>query len=132
MGGGRSTLHIHFKFLFQKMAYQFSDANFQSEVIDSGKITVVDLWAEWCGPCKMMNPIIDELSHEYEGRVVVGKLNVDDNPNIPTNYGVRGIPTFLIFKGGELKDKVVGAQTKKALQDKIEALLDKSPAVAVA
>lgn len=114
------------------MAYQFSDANFQSEVIDSGKITVVDLWAEWCGPCKMMNPVIEELSKEYEGRAVIGKLNVDDNPNVPTNYGVRGIPTFLIFKGGELKDKVVGAQTKKVLQDKIEALLDKVPAVAAA
>jgi len=114
------------------MAHQFSDANFQSEVIDSGKITVVDLWAEWCGPCKMMNPVIEELSKEYEGRAVIGKLNVDDNPNVPTNYGVRGIPTFLIFKGGELKDKVVGAQTKKVLQDKIEALLDKVPAVAAA
>jgi thioredoxin 1 len=114
------------------MAYQFSDANFQSEVIESGKVTIVDLWAEWCGPCKMMNPVIEELSKEYEGRAVIGKLNVDDNPNVPTNYGVRGIPTFLIFKGGELRDKVVGAQTKKVLQDKIEALLDKVPAVAAA
>lgn len=114
------------------MAYQFSDANFQSEVIDSGKITIVDLWAEWCGPCKMMNPIIEELSAEYEGRAVIGKLNVDDNPNIPTSYSVRGIPTFLIFKDGELKDKVTGAQTKKVLQDKIEALLPKKTAVAAA
>lgn len=112
------------------MAYQFSDANFQSEVIESGKVTVVDLWAEWCGPCKMMNPVIEELSAEYEGRAVIGKLNVDDNPNVPTNYNVRGIPTFLLFKGGELKDKVVGAQTKQVLKARIEALLDKAPATA--
>ncbi|HMX40427.1 MAG TPA: thioredoxin [Saprospiraceae bacterium] len=105
------------------MAYEFSDANFQSEVIDSGKVTVVDLWAEWCGPCRMMTPVIEELAKEYEGRAVIGKLNVDDNPDVPTQYNVRGIPTFLIFKGGELKDKVVGAQTKMALQSRIEALL---------
>ena len=105
------------------MAYEFSDASFQTEVLGSDKVTLVDLWAEWCGPCKMMNPVIAELSEEYEGRAVIGKLNVDDNPNVPTQYNVRGIPTFLIFKNGELKDKVVGAQTKQVLKDKIEALL---------
>ena len=105
------------------MAYEFSDASFQTEVIGSDKVTLVDLWAEWCGPCKMMTPVIDELSTEYEGRAVIGKLNVDDNPNVPTEYNVRGIPTFLIFKNGELKDKVVGAQTKQVLKDKIDALL---------
>jgi len=105
------------------MAYEFSDAGFQEEVIDSGKVTVVDLWAEWCGPCRMMTPIIEELAHEYEGRALIGKLNVDVNQSVPTQYNVRGIPTFLIFKGGVLQDKVVGLQTKKVLQDKIEALL---------
>ena len=105
------------------MAYEFSDASFQTEVIGSDKVTLVDLWAEWCGPCIMMTPVIDELSTEYEGRAVIGKLNVDDNPNVPTEYNVRGIPTFLIFKNGELKDKVVGAQTKQVLKDKIDALL---------
>jgi len=105
------------------MAYEFSDASFQKEVIGSDKVTLVDLWAEWCGPCKMMTPVIDELSTEYEGRAVIGKLNVDDNPEVPTQYNVRGIPTFLIFKNGELKDKVVGAQTKQVLKDKIDALL---------
>ena len=105
------------------MAYEFSDASFQTEVLGSDKVTLVDLWAEWCGPCKMMTPVIDELSTEYEGRAVIGKLNVDDNPNVPTEYNVRGIPTFLIFKNGELKDKVVGAQTKQVLKDKIDALL---------
>lgn len=105
------------------MAYEFSDAGFQEEVIDSGKVTVVDLWAEWCGPCRMMTPIIEELAHEYEGRALIGKLNVDVNQSVPSQYNVRGIPTFLIFKGGVLQDKVVGLQTKKVLQEKIDALL---------
>jgi thioredoxin 1 len=105
------------------MAQEFTDATFKTEVLGSDKVTVIDLWAEWCGPCRMMTPVIEELSTEYAGRAVIGKLNVDENPEVPTNYNVRGIPTFLIFKGGELKEKVVGAQTKKFLQDKIEALL---------
>lgn len=103
------------------MAHEFSDANFQTEVIGNDKLTVIDLWAEWCGPCKMMTPVVEELSREYEGRAVIGKLNVDDNPEVPTQFNVRGIPTFLIFKGGELKEKIVGAQTKQFLKDKIEA-----------
>lgn len=105
------------------MAHEFTDASFQQEVLQSDKVTLIDLWAEWCGPCRMMTPIVDELSAEYDGRAVIGKLNVDDNPEVPTEYNVRGIPTFLLFKNGELKEKIVGAQTKKALQDKIEALL---------
>jgi thioredoxin 1 len=105
------------------MAYEFSDANFQSEVLSSDKVIVVDLWAEWCGPCKAMTPIVEELATEYAGRAVVGKLNVDDNPEVPTNYNVRGIPTFLFFKGGELIDKVVGMQSKQNLKDKIEAAI---------
>ena len=105
------------------MAHEFTDASFKTEVLDSDKVTVIDLWAEWCGPCRMMTPIIEELSTEYAGKAVVGKLNVDDNPEVPVNYNVRGIPTFLIFKGGELKEKVVGAQTKQFLKDKIESLL---------
>ncbi|MEI6407859.1 MAG: thioredoxin [Bacteroidota bacterium] len=105
------------------MAQEFTDSNFKAEILDSNQVAVIDLWAPWCGPCKMMTPIVDELSKEYEGKAVVGKLNVDDNPNIPTEYGVRSIPTFLIFKGGELKDKVVGTQTKEALKNRIEALL---------
>lgn len=105
------------------MANQFSDATFQTEVLDSDKVTLVDLWAEWCGPCKAMNPIIEELAQEFDGRAVVGKLNVDDNPEVAINYNVRGIPTFLIFKGGELRDKVVGMQSKQVLKNKIESLL---------
>ncbi len=105
------------------MAYEFTDATFQSEVLDTEHVTVVVFWAEWCGPCKMMTPIIDELSTEYTGKAVIGKLNVDDNPEIPMNYNVRGIPTFLIFKNGELKEKIVGATTKQALKAKIDACL---------
>ena len=103
------------------MAYEFSDANFQTEVIGNDKLTVIDLWAEWCGPCKLMTPVVEELSTEYEGRAVIGKLNVDNNPEVPSQFNVRGIPTFLIFKNGELKEKIVGAQTKQYLKDKIEA-----------
>lgn len=105
------------------MAYEFTDANFQQEVLQSDKVTLIDLWAEWCGPCRMMTPVVEELANEYKDRVVVGKLNVDDNPEVPTSYNVRGIPTFLLFKNGELKEKIVGAQTKKYLQDRIEAHL---------
>lgn len=103
------------------MAYEFSDANFQKEVIDSEQLTVIDLWAEWCGPCKLMTPMVEELSTEFEGRAVIGKLNVDDNPEVPSQFNVRGIPTFLIFKNGELKEKIVSPQTKQFLKDKIEA-----------
>jgi thioredoxin 1 len=105
------------------MAYEFNDGNFKSEVLDSQKVIMIDLWAEWCGPCKTMGPIVDALATEFDGKAVIGKLNVDDNPEVPTNYNVRGIPTFLLFKGGELVDKVVGTATKQALKDKIDALL---------
>ena len=105
------------------MAYEFSDATFETEVLGSNKVTLVDLWAEWCGPCKAMTPVVEELSAEYDGKAVIGKLNVDDNPEVPMQYNVRGIPTFLLFKNGELKDKVVGATTKQALKERIDALL---------
>ena len=103
------------------MEYQFTDANFQEKVLGSDKVTMVDLWAEWCGPCKAMNPILKELAVEYTDKAVIGKLNVDDNPEVPTNYNVRGIPTFLIFKKGELVEKIVGATSKQALKARIDA-----------
>jgi thioredoxin 1 len=105
------------------MAYELSDASFKEEIIESGKVALVDLWAEWCGPCRAMNPIITQLSSEYEGRAVIAKLNVDDNPEVPTQYSVRGIPTFLLFKGGELKGKIVGMQSKEALVKQLDSLL---------
>lgn len=105
------------------MAHLITDATFEQEVMQSDKVTLIDLWAEWCGPCKLMNPIIDELSTQYSGRAVIGKLNVDENPKTPTVYGVRGIPTLLLFKGGELKEKFVGAQSKTFLEAKINSYL---------
>jgi thioredoxin 1 len=104
------------------MALEFTDANFDELVIKSGKPVIVDLWAEWCGPCRMLTPIVEEMAKEYEGRAVIGKLNVDDNPEVTAKYGVRNIPTVLFFKGGEVADKQVGAVPKSALVGKLEKL----------
>ncbi|MFM9945700.1 MAG: thioredoxin [Bacteroidia bacterium] len=105
------------------MAKQFTDSNFDAEVLKSDKPVLVDLWAEWCGPCRMLTPIIDELHTEYEGKAVIGKLNVDENPGISETYGVRSIPTLLIFKNGELVDKQVGVVPKSTLVKKLDAQL---------
>ncbi|MEM6967395.1 MAG: thioredoxin [Bacteroidota bacterium] len=105
------------------MAFQFTDDNFQQVAIENKGVSVVDFWAEWCGPCRMITPIIEELSGEYDGKVTIGKLNVDHNPNVSMKYGVRSIPTILILKDGEVVDKHVGVTTKAALQEKIEAQL---------
>jgi thioredoxin 1 len=104
------------------MALEFTDANFEELVIKSGKPVIVDMWAEWCGPCRMLTPIVEEMAKEYEGRAVIGKLNVDDNPTVTAKYGVRNIPTLLFFKGGEIADKQVGAVPKSALVGKLEKL----------
>ena len=89
-----------------------TDENFENEVLKSEKPTLVDFWAEWCGPCKQVGPILEEISNEMGDQVVFTKHNIDEQPNMPTKYGVRGIPTMLIFKGGELKATKVGATTK--------------------
>ena len=89
-----------------------TDENFEKEVIKSDKMTLVDFWAEWCGPCKQVAPILDEISNEMAEQIVIAKHNIDEQPNIPTKYGVRGIPTMLLFKNGELKGTKVGATTK--------------------
>lgn len=104
------------------MAHEITDSNF-GEIISSNKVVVVDFWAEWCGPCRMVTPIIEELAETFKDQVFIGKLNVDDNPDSPEKYMIRNIPTILLFKDGELADKVVGALPKQALQTKIEALL---------
>lgn len=104
------------------MAYTFTDENAVAE-IKSGKPVIIDFWAEWCGPCKRLAPIVDELASEYEGKVLIGKYNVDDYSDISTEYGIRNIPTILFFKDGELKERSVGSIKKEELVAKIEALL---------
>lgn len=104
------------------MAYTFTDENAKVE-IESGKPVVIDFWAEWCGPCKRIAPIIDELATEYEGKVVIGKYNVDDYSDLSTDFSIRNIPTILFFKDGELKERCVGSIKKDELEAKIKALL---------
>lgn len=96
------------------MTQAVTDANFKAEVLDSAEPVLVDFWAEWCGPCKAIAPILDELSGEMAGKVKIVKLNVDENPSTMSNYGVRSIPTMILFKGGEAVDMKVGAGTPKA------------------
>ena len=100
---------------------EITDANFQEVVLDSDKLVLVDFWAEWCGPCRMVGPIMKELAAELGDKVVVGKLNVDDNGESSVNYGVRNIPTVLFFKGGEVVAKQVGAVPKGGYMKLIEA-----------
>ncbi len=103
------------------MALEITDSNFQETVLNSDKPVLVDFWAEWCGPCRMVGPIVEELAKEYDGKAVVGKVNVDHNPNIAAKYGIRSIPTLLFFKGGELVDKQVGAVPKNIMASKLQA-----------
>ncbi|MBO5850200.1 MAG: thioredoxin [Paludibacteraceae bacterium] len=104
------------------MANQITDANLQ-EVLDNNLLVVMDFWAEWCGPCRMVAPIVDELAEEYSGKVFIGKVNVDDNNDAVEKYGIRNIPTILFIKNGEIVDKKVGAATKADLKAKIDAML---------
>jgi thioredoxin 1 len=104
------------------MALQITDSNFK-EYLDSGKPLVLDFWAEWCGPCRMVAPIIDELAEEYKEQVNIGKVDVDDNNDVAAECGIRNIPTILFFKDGKMADKQVGAVPKAKIEEKIKALL---------
>lgn len=104
------------------MALEFTTENFK-EILASDKVTVVDFWAQWCGPCKMVGPVIDELAKDYEGKANIGKVNIDIEGDIAAEYGVRNIPTILFIKGGEVVDKQVGAVPKATLEAKLTALL---------
>jgi len=104
------------------MTFEVTDATVQ-QLVAEGSPLVVDFWAPWCGPCKMMLPIVDELANEYDGRIRVGKLNVDENPDTCEQYGIMNIPTLLLFKNGELVDRHVGAARKADLEKLLDALL---------
>ncbi len=105
------------------MAMEITDANIAG-LMAEGKPMILDFWATWCGPCQMVGPMIEELAEEFNGKIIIGKVNVDENSDLPSQYGIRNIPTILFFKGGELVNKLVGAQSKAKLQEEAQKLLD--------
>jgi thioredoxin 1 len=105
------------------MALEITDANFKELVLKSDKPVLVDFWAEWCGPCRMVGPVVEELAKDFDGIAVIGKVNVDNNPQISMNYGIRNIPALLFFKNGEIVDKQIGAVPKSVLAEKLNKQL---------
>jgi len=102
---------------------ELTDANFAEEVEKSSNPVLVDFWAEWCGPCRMVGPVVEELAGEYEGKAKIGKVNVDNNPEVSVKYGIRSIPALLIFKNGEVVDQIIGAVPKNQIKNKLDAQL---------
>ena len=105
------------------MSLEITDSNFEEQVLKSEKPVIIDFWAEWCGPCRMVGPIVQELGEEYAEKAIVGKVNVDENPGVTSKFGIRNIPTILFFKDGDVVDKQVGAVPKQVLAGKLEAIL---------
>ena len=105
------------------MALEITDSNFEEVVLKADKPVLIDFWAEWCGPCRMVGPVVEELAKDYEGKAVVGKVNVDENPEISVRYGIRNIPALLFFKNGEIVDKQIGAVPNSVLNEKLEKQL---------
>lgn len=102
-----------------------TDANFQTEVLQSQQPVLVDFWAEWCGPCRMLGPVVERIAEANAGRILVGKMNVDENPNMPQKYGIQGIPTIILFKNGEVAKQLVGYQAQEKIQKVIDEILSK-------
>jgi thioredoxin 1 len=105
------------------MVITLTDANFDEMVLNADKPVIVDFWAEWCGPCRVIGPLVHEIAEDYKEKIIVGKLDVDSNPNVSSKYGIRNIPTVLFFKNGSVADKQVGAVPKGNLVNKVDALL---------
>ena len=105
------------------MALEFTDANFEENVLKSDKPVLVDFWAVWCGPCRMVGPLVEEIANEFEGKAIVGKVDVDNNPETAAKFGIRNIPTILFMKNGEIVDKQVGAVSKDVLAQKLQAMM---------
>jgi len=108
----------------ESQTFKVTDKTFEQEVIDAGDSVLVDFWADWCGPCHAISPVIEKLASEYQGRLRVAKVNVDENPEAPVRFGIRSIPTMILFKDGELKEKVVGVQTKSQLNSLINRYVE--------
>ncbi len=109
------------------MIITLNDANFEEQVINAEAVVLVDLWAPWCAPCRMISPVVEQLAEEYQGKALVAKLNVDENPNIASRYGVTSIPTLIFFKNGEAKDQMIGVpagNAKRVIEDKLKNLID--------
>ncbi len=119
----RKAIQINLIYNSMSKALKFTDESFEDEVLNSDKPVLVDFWAEWCGPCKMVGPVVEELAGEYEGKAKIGKVDVDSNPQTSTKYGIRSIPSLLIFKNGEVVDQIVGAVPKSQLKKQLEAQL---------
>jgi thioredoxin 1 len=102
---------------------EVSDDSFDSEIVNSDIPAIVDFWAEWCGPCKKVGPVVEELAKEYEGKIKVAKMDVDNNRQTPAKFGIRNIPTLILFKGGEVVNTIIGAQSKSSIEDEIKKLL---------
>jgi len=102
---------------------EVTDASFESEIVNSDLPAMVDFWAEWCGPCKMVGPVVEELAREYEGKIKVAKMDVDQNRETPAKFGIRNIPTLIFFKGGEVAKTIIGAQSKSSIEEELKNLL---------